>query len=126
MVAFSLCNAAFTALFLGALPSPRGAAAKRRPRRAAAFDFFILRGSQELAPPAITAKSLRRDDVSLPPDQLLRGLPEHIASGLLVERLLDEFSDREPRLHLRPCADFGVPALDVRIIVERKALGFMR
>src|SRR5258708_16395609 len=53
---------------------------------------------------------------------LLRRLPEHIPSRLLVERLFFEFADRKPRLHLRPRAHLRIPALDVRIIVERKAL----
>src|SRR5215208_2871379 len=55
----------------------------------------------------------------------LRGLSEHVPAGLFVERLLHEFPDRKTRLHLRARADLGVPALDVRIIVERKALGFV-
>src|SRR5277367_1631883 len=61
----------------------------------------------------------------LPSRQLLCGLAEHILSRLLVERLFFEFADRKPRLHLRPGAHLGVPALDVGIIVEREALCFM-
>src|SRR5437879_4629867 len=53
---------------------------------------------------------------------LLRGLPEHISSRLFVERLTHEFADRKSRLHLRPRTNLGIPALDVRIIVERKPL----
>src|SRR3954447_2618831 len=64
----------------------------------------------------------RNDERSFLLRQLLRRLPEHIPSRLLVERLLFEFADRKSRLHLRPRAHLGVPALDVRIIVERKAL----
>src|SRR3981189_1157535 len=56
------------------------------------------------------------------PSHLLRFLPEHILARLLVERLLDEFADRKPRLHLRPGTDIRIPALDVGIVVERKAL----
>src|ERR1700676_3437812 len=56
---------------------------------------------------------------------LLCGLSEHILARLLVERLLHEFADRQPGLHLRPRAHFRIPALDVRIIVERKALRFV-
>src|SRR5882757_8233706 len=36
--------------------------------------------------------------------QRLRGLPEHVPSRFLVERLLDEFADRQPRLHPGPRA----------------------
>ena len=64
----------------------------------------------------------RNDGASYFLRHLLRALPEHVLARLLVERLLDELADRKPRLHLRPGADLGVPALDVRIIVERKAL----
>ncbi len=32
------------------------------------------------------------------------------------------FPDRKPRLHLRPGTDLGIPALHVRIVVERKTL----
>src|SRR5689334_13772339 len=58
----------------------------------------------------------------LPSNHLLRPRAEHVLPRLLVERLLDEFADRQPRLHLRPGAHHGVPALDVRVIVERKTL----
>src|SRR4051795_10264892 len=56
----------------------------------------------------------------------LCGLAEHIPARLFVERLLYEFADRKTRLHLRPRAHLGIPALDVRIIVERKALRLVR
>src|SRR5260370_39584904 len=57
---------------------------------------------------------------------LLGGLPEHVLSRLLVERRLFEFADRKTRLHLRPRAHLGIPALEVRIIVERKPLRLVR
>src|SRR5258708_11922474 len=53
---------------------------------------------------------------------LLRGPPDHVPARLFVERLLFEFADRKPRLDLRSRAHLGIPALDVGIIVERKAL----
>src|ERR1700730_1963994 len=53
---------------------------------------------------------------------LLCFLPEHVLARLLVERLLNEFADRQPRLHLRPRPHQRVPAFHVRIIVEREAL----
>ena len=61
-----------------------------------------------------------RQSTSSPPSP--SHAPEHIPPRLLVERLLHELADRKPGLHLRPRAHLGVPALDVRIIVERKAL----
>src|ERR1700689_4902120 len=60
--------------------------------------------------------------VLLPPCQLLCLLPEHVLARLVVERLFLKLADCKPRLHLRPRADLGIPALDVRIIVERKPL----
>src|SRR5664279_1850762 len=60
--------------------------------------------------------------LSLPRGHFLSGLAKHVPAGLLVERLLDEFSDCKPRLHLGPRAYLRVPALDVGIIVEREAL----
>src|SRR5260370_36775189 len=57
---------------------------------------------------------------------LLGGLPEHVLSRLLVERRLFEFADRKTRLHLRPRAHLGIPALEVRIIVERRPLRLVR
>src|SRR4051794_21970934 len=59
---------------------------------------------------------------SFPSRHFLRPRAEHVLARFLVERLLDELADRQPRLHLRPGAHVGVPALDVRVIVERKAL----
>src|SRR5579863_10149349 len=55
-------------------------------------------------------------------DHLLGALAEHVLARLLVERLLDEFADCQSRLHLRPRANVSIPALDVRIVVEREAL----
>src|SRR5829696_7181439 len=59
---------------------------------------------------------------SLPPRQLLRALPEHVLPRLLIKWLLHELPDRQSHLHLWPRAHVSVPALDVRIIVKRKAL----
>src|SRR3954447_14615126 len=56
----------------------------------------------------------------------LCGLAKHIPARLFVERLLYEFADRKIRLHLRPRAHLGIPALDVRIILKRKALRLVR
>src|SRR5665213_61875 len=64
----------------------------------------------------------RNDEQLFPSRQLLCGLPEHVLSRLVVERLFLEFADRESGLHRRPRTNFGIPALDVRIIVERKPL----
>src|SRR5579872_4969992 len=56
------------------------------------------------------------------PRDLLGALAEHVPARFLVERLLDEFADGQSRLHLRPRAHLRIPALDVRVIVERKTL----
>src|SRR5690349_20530109 len=68
----------------------------------------------------------RRNHPSTLSPHFLGGLSEHVPARLLVERLLDEFAERKTGLHLRPRPDFGVPALDVRLIVERKALRLVR
>src|SRR5229473_1781400 len=70
----------------------------------------------------LALRAPRNDGLLFLSRHLLRRLPEHILARLLVERLLDEFADRKPRLHLRPGADIRIPALDVGIIVERKPL----
>src|ERR1700737_2272509 len=67
----------------------------------------------------------RNDALSPLPPHLLRGLPEHVFARPFVERLFHEFADRKTGLNLRPRAHLRVPALDVRIIVERKALRLM-
>src|SRR5947209_15418890 len=59
------------------------------------------------------------------PRQRFRRLAEHVAPRLFIERLLDKFSHREPRLYLRPRAHFRVPALYRRVVIERKALRLM-
>src|ERR1041385_8773437 len=64
----------------------------------------------------------RNDTPLFLPHQFLRTLSKHISPRLLVERLLHELADRKSRLHLRPRAHLGIPALHVGIIVERKAL----
>src|ERR1700737_2421584 len=74
----------------------------------------------------LALRAPRNDGQLFLPRHLLRSLPEHILSSLFVERRLFEFSHRQSRLHLRPRADIGIPALDVRIIVERKALRLVR
>src|SRR4029079_17086527 len=86
--------------------------------RAKRSNPYLLCGTMDcFASLAMTARlSLR------PPRHLLRARSKHIPPRLLVERLFHELADRKPRLHLRPRAYLGVPALDVRIIVERKAL----
>src|SRR4051794_22037784 len=56
----------------------------------------------------------------------LCGLAKHIPARLFVERLFYEFADRKTRLHLRPRAHLRIPALDVRIILKRKALRLVR
>src|SRR5258708_22905982 len=69
---------------------------------------------------ALLAMTMRRH--LLPPRHLLRGLPEHVLPRLLVERLLNKLSSARPRLHLRPRTHLRIPALEVRIIVQRKTL----
>src|SRR5437899_12667306 len=77
--------------------------------RTRSMDCFV---ASLLAMPAWLSALLSR--------HLLRALPEHIPPRFLIERLFHELADRKPGLHLRPRADISVPALDVRVVVERK------
>src|SRR3989475_13198405 len=55
------------------------------------------------------------------PFRQLPGLvAEHVLSRFVVQRLLLEFADRQPRLHLGPAAHAGVPALEVGRSEERR------
>src|SRR5277367_5331949 len=99
----------------------------RFPNLSSSFrDAPLGAGPESILPAGVMDSGLAlrapRNDEQLFLCQLLCGLPEHVLSRLLVERLLFEFADRKPRLHLRPRANFGIPALDVRIIVKREAL----
>src|SRR5579872_2094117 len=64
----------------------------------------------------------RNDHHLLPLRHLPGALAEHVLARLLVEWLLDELADGKPCLHLWARANVGVPALDVRIVVEGEAL----